>query len=176
MLLVWIDRLHLEKVLGNQEKARSSRMWTRTAQRLPRASAPSGARLRARRSSPAVRGCRSRSSASRARPGKPAARFGIGPDSQVPDRVRARFRPESDRELTPDRTFLLAGSARRVPLARSLRLALRWWAFDAKEPSGTRTSLAGSIFVSFSVYSLISHDARLRNTVRDSYNCILAVL
>ena len=48
----------------------------------------------------------------------------------------------------------VAGSTRPVPWARSLRLALGWWAFAAKEtPENTLTLLAGSLFESFCLFS-----------------------
>ena len=135
---------HLEDVGRNPGNNGDQDEMDQDGARMPRAAATSAARLRARRSFPGARKCCSRSSANC--DGGESRLAGLRVLQHAS--VRALYCRRRGGQLLP-RGCLSAGSSRLVPWARSLRLALRWWAFDPEEPLKAHISLAGSVFESF---------------------------
>ena len=161
-------------------------MWTRRAARIPRASAPSAARLRARRSSPEIRGCRSRSSetatgATRGWTAHAASRLAVRGR-----RSRERSRPRNP----PEKGFRRGAVRLRTRLGWSLGLVHFGWRFAGghsilrshqghtlsrshSSPAGLRYWKSFSVLFShFLSKSFSDSAARYQNGLSDLVQCV----
>ena len=159
----------LKTYLGIQVRRRAERCAPVRPTERPRAAATSAARLRARRSSPAVRGCRSRPSASRAlraRPGSIGGRFARPEPQELRRRLQVALGERVQAQNRAGDGGFLRGAARlRVWRGGSLGLVHFGWRFagghSMRWSPMRRTRIPGRLRIRvLSVYSLISGKVR----------------